>query len=47
MKHDLEEDDLNQQTFAKIKETYCNRSKDPFFLAFLETQLLNVHIFKY
>lgn len=31
----------------KIKQDYSNRSKDPFFAAFLETQLFNVHIFKY
>jgi len=38
---------MNQQVFLKIKEDYSQKSKDPFFSAFLDTQLLNVHIFKY
>lgn len=43
----IEEEEVNQHIFHKIKQDYASRSKDPFFAAFLETQLLNVHIFKY
>lgn len=43
----IDEDDMNQHVFLKIKEDYSQKSKDPFFSAFLDTQLLNVHIFKY
>jgi hypothetical protein len=43
----IDEDDMNQQIFLRIKEEYSSKTKDPFFSAFLDTQLLNVHIFKY
>lgn len=43
----IDEDDMNQHVFLKIKEDYSHKSRDPFFSAFLDTQLLNVHIFKY
>lgn len=44
---EIDEDDINRETYMRIKEEYGPKSKDPFFAAFLETQLLNVFIFKY
>lgn len=44
---EIDEDDINRETYLRIKEEYGPKSKDPFFAAFLETQLLNVFIFKY
>ena len=43
----IDEEDINREVFLKIKADYSGKSKDPFFAAFLETQLLNVYIFKY
>ena len=47
LKEDIKEDELNLEIFKRIKEYSSKKSRDPFFKAFLETQLLNVHIFKY
>lgn len=44
---DVEEDEINLLVFNRIKEKSCVKSKDPFFNAFLKTQLLNIYIFNY